>query len=222
MPNAKYKAVFVPLATQKVMSNIKVVIVGDEATGKSSMLMNYSSSCFSVEYAPTMFSYFVKLYNAGIMLRSNNEPMVLYVWDTSSQDKDPSMRILSYPRTDVFVVCFSCISPQSFNNISTKWIPEITNHCPNISLILCATKIDLRDNEEVLKELQGKSLSPITFNQGFEMAKSIGAASYVECTAKDSMIKHVFEEAVLVAAKNKGLKFSRNNKTVSETRCVLC
>jgi cell division control protein 42 len=37
---------------------------------------------------------------------------------------------LSYPQTDVFLVCFSVISPSSFENVREKWIPEIRHHMP--------------------------------------------------------------------------------------------
>jgi Ras-related C3 botulinum toxin substrate 1 len=34
------------------------------------------------------------------------------------------LRPLSYPQTDIFLVCFSVVSPASFENIKTKWLPE--------------------------------------------------------------------------------------------------
>jgi len=39
------------------------------------------------------------------------------------------LRPLSYPQTDVFLLCFSIVSPPSFENIRTKWWPEIQHHC---------------------------------------------------------------------------------------------
>ena len=34
------------------------------------------------------------------------------------------LRPLSYPQTDIFLVCFSVVSPASFENIKTKWFVE--------------------------------------------------------------------------------------------------
>lgn len=39
------------------------------------------------------------------------------------------LRPLSYPQTDVFLLCFSVVSPASFENVRTKWYPEIQHHC---------------------------------------------------------------------------------------------
>jgi GTPase SAR1 family protein len=47
-----------------------------------------------------------------------------------------SQRALSYPETDVFLLCFSVISPSSFDNIKSKWFPEISHHCPDAKTLL--------------------------------------------------------------------------------------
>ena len=39
-------------------------------------------------------------------------------------------------QTDVFLVCFSVVSPSSFDNILTKWFPEIKHHCPDAPIVL--------------------------------------------------------------------------------------
>ncbi len=61
----------------------------------------------------------------------------LGLWDTAGQEDYDRLRPLSYPQTDVFVLCFSVISPTSFTNITNKWIPEIRHHCPDKPIILC-------------------------------------------------------------------------------------
>ena len=35
---------------------------------------------------------------------------------------------LSYPQTDVFLICFSGTSPASFENVREKWFPEVHHH----------------------------------------------------------------------------------------------
>jgi GTPase SAR1 family protein len=37
------------------------------------------------------------------------------------------MRALSYPKTDVFLLCFSFLDLQSFTNIKENWLPEVRN-----------------------------------------------------------------------------------------------
>lgn len=41
------------------------------------------------------------------------------------------MRPLSYPQTDVFLICFSVCNRASLENVTTKWFPEIQHHCPD-------------------------------------------------------------------------------------------
>ena len=57
---------------------------------------------------------------------------------------------LSYPQTDVFLVCFSIISPSSFDNVKSKWFPEVQHHAPNVPIILVGTKSDLRNDHEMV------------------------------------------------------------------------
>jgi len=78
-----------------------------------------------------------------------------------------------------FLVCFSVISRSSFENVKTKWIPEIKHHVPEATFLLVGTKMDLRNDQEVLKKVS----QPITKEEGAALAKELGARNYVECSA---------------------------------------
>jgi Ras-related C3 botulinum toxin substrate 1 len=112
-------------------------------------------------------------------------------------------RPLSYPQTDVFLVCYSLISPASFENVRAKWYPEVSHHCPNTPIVLVGTKVDLRDDKETIERLQSKKLMPLTYPQGLQMAKEINAVSYLECSALTQ----------------KGLKVSRPSMCASLCLC---
>ncbi|VDK23453.1 unnamed protein product [Anisakis simplex] len=113
------------------------------------------------------------------------------------QEDYDRLRPLSYPQTDVFVLCFSIVSPVSFDNVTSKWIPEIRHHCPDSPIILIGTKLDLRDDPETLRILSGENKQPVTKSQGQRIAKKIRAAKYLECSALTQQgLKAVFEEAV--------------------------
>lgn len=48
------------------------------------------------------------------------EPYTLGLFDTAGQEDYDRLRPLSYPQTDVFLVCFSVVSPSSFENVKEK------------------------------------------------------------------------------------------------------
>lgn len=52
------------------------------------------------------------------------------------------------------------LSPSSFENVTSKWYPELKHHCPEAPIILVGTKIDLRDDRETLSALAEQGLSP--------------------------------------------------------------
>ena len=64
------------------------------------------------------------------MDRIGDEPHTLGLFDTAGQEDYDRLRPLSYPQTDVFLVCFSVTSPASFENVKEKWFPEVHHHCP--------------------------------------------------------------------------------------------
>ena len=48
------------------------------------------------------------------------EPHTLGLFDTAGQEDYDRLRPLSYPQTDVFLVCFSIVNPASYENAKEK------------------------------------------------------------------------------------------------------
>ncbi|KAL7715054.1 Rho-related protein racA [Entamoeba marina] len=154
------------------MQAVKCVIVGDGAVGKTCLLISYTTNAFPNEYIPTVFDN----YSATVMVDS--KPINLGLWDTAGQEDYDRLRPLSYPQTDVFLICFSVVSPPSYDNVSSKWQPEVSHHCPKTPCLR-------------------KKITPITFEQGQTKCKDIGAVKYIECSAlTQKNLRLVFDEAV--------------------------
>ena len=97
----------------------------------------------------------------------------------------------------MFLLCFSLVDHESFRNTKATWKPALLHNCPELHIILVALKLDLRENEEIVDELRMKNLSPITTEEGIQMAEEIGAVNYLECSSlKQVGINEIFEEAV--------------------------
>ena len=64
----------------------------------------------------------------------------LALWDTAGQEDYDRLRPLSYPDTDVILMCFSIDSPDSLENIPEKWTPEVKHFCPLVPIILVGNK----------------------------------------------------------------------------------
>jgi Ras-related C3 botulinum toxin substrate 1 len=182
------------------MQAIKCVVVGDGAVGKTCLLISYTTNAFPGEYIPTVFDN----YSANVMV--DGKPINLGLWDTAGQEDYDQLRPLSYPQTDVFLICFSVISPASYENVRAKWHPEVQHHCPTTHCLVVGTKTDLRDDAAALQRLKEKNLEPISFQMGQQLAKDINAVKYMECSALTQKgLKDVFDEGIraVIAPKTK-------------------
>ena len=137
------------------------------------------------------------------------------------------LRPLSYPQTDVFLVCFSLISPSSFENVKTKWIPEIQHHSPaypNYKTVLVGTKSDLRNDPDTLEKLALKGIKPFTEAEGIALAKEMHMDAYVETSSLEGKgLKTCFStavELVLSVGQEPGW-FEARKKKQAQQNCAL-
>jgi Ras-related C3 botulinum toxin substrate 1 len=190
------------------MQHIKCVVVGDGAVGKTSLLLSYTTNNCPPEYVPTIFNN----YSCNVMV--DRQAYNLGLWDTAGQEDYDRLRPLSYPQTDVFLILFSIISPSSFKNVKERWVPEIRHYCPETPIVLVGTKQDLREDVELLTRLRERNLSPVSSQEGQDLANQMKAFKYIECSAVTQKgIKAVFDEAIRsVVAPNRNKSSSSSKK----------
>ncbi|KAJ8312114.1 LOW QUALITY PROTEIN: hypothetical protein KUTeg_009487 [Tegillarca granosa] len=196
-----------------IMSKLrrKLVVVGDGACGKTSILLAFRDGAYLDVYVPTVFETYV----ADIEV--DGQEVELSLWDTAGQDDFDRLRPLSYPDTDVILMCFSIDSPDSLDNVHTKWTPEVKHFCPKVPIVLVGNKIDLRNDTETERELSYHKQKPVRTEDGKAVADRINAYSFVECSAKTlEGIVEVFETATKAVLQKKKRKPLNHKK-----QCIL-
>ncbi|CAD5112630.1 DgyrCDS1845 [Dimorphilus gyrociliatus] len=176
----------------------KILIVGDGECGKTSILSMFSQKGFPQAYIPTIFENYIS------QVKVKNRTVELVIWDSAGQEDFDRLRSLCYPDTDVILLCYSINNPDSFVNITDKWLPEIRSHCPRSPIILIANKIDLRVKENPEQEQTSSKVKFVTSLQGESLAKRIDAHTYLECSALEYIgIDKIFQEAAEAVLKTK-------------------
>ncbi|KAL5346714.1 GTPase Cdc42 [Pseudogymnoascus australis] len=174
------------------MNTIKCVVIGDGAVGKTCLLISYTTNKFPSEYVPTVFDS----YDVSVWV--GDEPWVLGLFDTAGQEDYDRLRPLSYTQTDVFLICFSVVSPVSFRNVREKWVPEVSHYCPGVPFLIVGTQTDKRDDPSVRNKLAKQNMEPVGEDLGKLMAKELrhtSVAKYIECSALTQFkLKDVFDE----------------------------
>ncbi|KAA1469575.1 hypothetical protein DENSPDRAFT_835224 [Dentipellis sp. KUC8613] len=187
----------------------KLVVVGDGGCGKTCLLIVYAENRFPEAYIPTVFENYVT------QVPFEGKVIELALWDTAGQEEYDRLRPLSYPESDVILIVFSIDFPVSLANVQDKWYPEVAHFCEGTPLILVATKSDLRRDEQTRRMLGAQGLTPVTPEQGQEVARDIGA-KYIECSAKTgSGVQDVFSLALKESLRGKW------GKMVKQRRCII-
>lgn len=181
----------------------KIVVVGDECTGKTALLVAYGSNSFVQKYVPTIFDN----YTAGT--EHQGKIFLLSLWDTPGCPQYAKLRSLSYVEADVFLICFDVGNRVSFDNVPT-WYNEVKTLVPEAKVILVGTKIDTRTSASV------------SISEAKALARKLKLNSYVECSSLDQQgVSCVFNTALDITTKSSLLhswhqlqKRQRNNCSV--------
>jgi small GTP-binding protein len=138
----------------------------------SSTAIQQPNTPFSSE--PTVFENYVH----DIFI--DNTHVELSLWDTAGQEEFDRLRSLSYDDTHAIMLCFSVDSPDSLENVESKWVGEIAENCPGVKLVLVALKCDLREQEKDDREDGREPKKPtIDYKQGLAVAEKVKALRYL-------------------------------------------
>ena len=126
------------------IENYKIVIIGDQHVGKTSILSKYKYETIEENYAPTIGIDFL---TKNVFLE--DKTIRLIMWDTAGQERFKSLIPSYLKNANSIILTFDIKKKNSFNSLN-KWLEDIKNHVQDgVFIVLCGNKIDLNNKRQV-------------------------------------------------------------------------
>ncbi len=158
----------------------KIVVLGDNAVGKTSLIVRYVDDSFNVNYKPTLgFDIFVKRVDTPDGLDS------LIIWDIGAQEKFEELREFFLQRSDGAILVYDVTRMETFQNM-IFWMNTLYDFVGRVPFILVGNKIDLIDRVEISTE------------KAERFADKIKAINFYECSTKTGIkVNEIFKEMAI-------------------------
>eukprot|EP00019_Armaparvus_languidus_P000440 CAMPEP_0168589616 /NCGR_PEP_ID=MMETSP0420-20121227/6107_1 /TAXON_ID=498008 /ORGANISM="Pessonella sp." /LENGTH=200 /DNA_ID=CAMNT_0008625175 /DNA_START=76 /DNA_END=678 /DNA_ORIENTATION=- len=125
----------------------KLVLLGEQAAGKSSLVLRFVKGAF-VEYQESTIG-------AAFLTQTvclNDTTVKFEIWDTAGQERYHSLAPMYYRGAQAAIVVYDITSMDSFER-AKSWIKELQRQGnPNIVIALAGNKVDLAENRAVSTE----------------------------------------------------------------------
>ena len=120
--------------TDKEALQCKVVLIGEGAVGKTSIINRYTHNKFNESETITIGASFIA---KTILLQDYNQSIKFEIWDTAGQEKYRALAKVFYKNAAVCVLVYDITRKNSFEALKNYWINEIkANGQPNLSKYL--------------------------------------------------------------------------------------
>lgn len=141
-----------PKSASGERSNVRVVVVGDRATGKSSLIAAAASENFPETAAPVL---------PPTRLPSDFYPdnIPVTIVDTPSSLEGKAKLEDELKRADAVVLTYACDRPETLNRLKTFWLLELRRLKVKVPVVVVGCKLDLR-NEQTPMSLE-QVMAPI-------------------------------------------------------------
>ena len=159
----------------------KVLLLGDSTVGKTCFLLRYCDKTFQDAHLSTIgLDYRVKT-----MTLKNKKNIKLQIWDTAGQDRFRAIKKNYYKGANGIILIYDVTNLQTYENVK-NWITQIREETnPNVVIYLAGNKIDIPEEERVVKTEEGKEIA-----NEYKL-------QFKETSAKDGInVNEVFQELV--------------------------
>ena len=131
----------------------KLIVIGDENVGKTSIINRFKSNQFTGEYEPT-----VGLDFQSMSLYIDDQNVTLLLYDTAGQEKYRSLIPLYTKDAHIIFLIYDISNDDSFTNVE-KWYDSLSNvNKEEAIFFLVGNKVDLVEERKV-KEEEGKEFA---------------------------------------------------------------
>jgi Ras-related protein Rab-1A len=131
--------------------NFKIVLAGDEAVGKTSLVRRLVDDSFLQDYLPTLgFEIFCK------DMEIANTHVTFTIWDIGGQQIFEPIRRSYYTESRGFLLVFNLANRLTFRNVD-YWVNEIRDSSPGVPMVLVGAKADVEEWHVTTEELEAKS-----------------------------------------------------------------
>jgi len=128
-----------PTAAELEDSDLKIIMLGDSAVGKSKILERYLME----EYNPrTASTYALTLFRHNYTDEATNKEYKIDFWDTAGQEQFNKLHASYYYQANACILAFDVTRKVTYKNMET-WYKEMRIYCPDIPVICVANKVDI-------------------------------------------------------------------------------
>ncbi|KAH8673954.1 rab5-like GTPase [Xylariales sp. PMI_506] len=140
----------------KPSSSVKLVLLGEAAVGKSSLVLRFVNNDFQENKEPTIG---VSSYSAAFLTQKCNLPtrtIKFEIWDTAGQERFASLAPMYYRNAQAALVVYDLTKPTSLVK-AKHWVAELQRQAsPGIVIALVGNKLDLTNDGGEADEAEGE------------------------------------------------------------------